>query len=176
MAINTRKISGLAELNEINGDEYLLVAKNNRSFKAKTQLFTSDKIESITQTDAVGDDALSYINIAISDGSRYTFTVKNGSKGSDGNIGPTGPKGETGDSGIIRYNTDPEDVIVDSLNSTDYTDEELASMILSARQGNILNSKIEALEEEYLTQDEYDSYVENNKIREHVKYFIIDEE
>jgi hypothetical protein len=31
MAINTRKISSLTELSEITGDEYIMVAKNNRS-------------------------------------------------------------------------------------------------------------------------------------------------
>lgn len=182
MAINTRKISGLTELSQIDGNEYIMLAKNNRSYKAKSSLFTSDKIESITQTEAKGDGAVSNINITTSAGDNYVFTVRNGSTGSDGQIGPTGKKGETGDSGVILYNTDMNDIIVDNLEgkSNDgtevYTDNELSSFILSARQGNILNGKIEALAEQYLTQDEYDSLVENNAIKDHVKYFIIEEE
>ncbi len=181
MAINTRKISGLSELSEITGSEYIMLAKNNRSYKAKAELFTSDKIKSIEQTAAKGDDAISYINITTSAGENYTFTVKNGSKGSEGKIGKPGPKGETGDSGVILYNTDMADIIVDNLegkniNGETYSDDELSTYILSARQGNILNGKIEALAEQYLTQDEYDFLVENNKIQDHVKYFIIEEE
>lgn len=180
MAINTRKISGLAELSEITGSEYIMLAKNNRSYKAKAELFTSDKINSIEQTTAKGDDAISYINIATSAGENYTFTVKNGSKGSDGKIGKTGLKGETGDSGVILYNTDMADIIVDNLEGKGadgeiYSDNELASYILSARQGNILNGKIEALAEQYVTQDEYDTLLKD-KIQDHVKYFIVEEE
>lgn len=181
MAINTRKISGLAELSSISGSEYIMLAKNNRSYKAKSSLFTSDKIDSITQTTAVGDGAISYISVATSAGDNYTFTVQNGHKGSDGDMGLTGLKGETGNSGVILYQTDTADIIVDNLEglSTDgtlYTNDELSTYILSARQGNILNGKIEALAERYLTQDEYDDLVESNNVQENVKYFIVEEE
>lgn len=181
MAINTRKISSLTELNEITGNEYLMVAKNNRSYKAKTELFTSDKINSITQTTANGDDAISYINIATSAGDNYTFTVKNGSKGGDGNVGQTGAKGETGDSGVVLYNTDVNDIIIDNLEGKNaegdvYEDNELSTYILSARQGNILNGKIAALAEEYVTQDRYDFLLSKGQIQDHVKYFIIEDE
>lgn len=184
MAINTRKISGLNELTELNGNEYLMVAKNNRSYKAKTQLFTSDKIEAINQTVAEGDDAVSTITIRTSDGTNYNFTVKNGSKGNPGETGKKGDDGETGNSGVIIYNSNPQDdLIVDSLDGTmvvdgeavTYTDEELAKLILSAKQGSILNSKLDKLEEEYLTQEQYDLLVSENAIKDHVKYFIIEE-
>ena len=49
MAISSRKISGLKELSNLSGDEFLMVAFNNRSYKVKTSLFTSDIIESIEQ-------------------------------------------------------------------------------------------------------------------------------
>lgn len=181
MAINTRKISSLTELSEITGDEYIMVAKNNRSYKAKAELFTSDKINSISQTIAKGDDAISYINIGTSAGDNYSFTVKNGSKGSDGDMGQTGPKGETGDSGIILYGTDVEDMIIDNLEGKnaageEYEDNQLSTYILSARQGNILNGKLAALAEEYVTQDRYDFLLSKGQIQDHVKYFIIEDE
>lgn len=184
MAINTRKISGLNELEELNGNEYLLVSKNNRSYKAKANLFTSDKIESINQTVAEGDDAISTVTITTSNGANYNFTIKNGSKGSEGAIGKKGETGDTGDSGVVLYGTDPEDLIVDSLDGTGvvdgeavvYTDEELTKLILSAKQGAILNNKLDQLEEVYLTEDNYDKLVELGEIKPHVKYFIIEEE
>lgn len=185
MAINTKKISGLNELTSLDGNEYLMVAKNNRSYKAKSSLFTSDKIESINQRVVEGDDAVSTITVTTSSGAQYDFTVKNGSKGSDGDTGKKGEIGDTGDSGVIIYNTDQSDLIVDSLdgkgkdidgNVVVYTDEELTKRILSAKQGSILNNKLDQLEEEYLTETQYDLLVAQKAIKDHVKYFIIEEE
>ena len=180
MAINSKKISGFRELTELNGDEYLMVAFNNRSYKVKTSLFTSDIIESIEQDVKTGDEALSPITITTKSGDIYTFYVKNGKKGSTGEDGKQGKKGETGDAGIALYNTDFEDRIIDSLDGTDkegneLTDEELVSSALSAKQGTVLNNKLELLTEEYITQEEYDERVGTNKIYSNVKYFIIDE-
>ena len=45
MAINSKKISGFRELSKLDGDEYLMVAFNNRSYKVRTSLFTSDTIK-----------------------------------------------------------------------------------------------------------------------------------
>lgn len=181
MAINTKKISALTELNDLSGDEYLMVAKNNRSYKAKSSLFTSDRIKSITQTNKEGDGVENTITITTSDGSKYDFIVRNGYKGSTGDTGKTGAKGETGNSGIVLYHTDTVDNIYNRLDGLDENeaivpDDELATMILSALQGNILNGKLKELEEEYITQEDYDARVENGQIFDNVKYFIVEEE
>ena len=180
MAINTRKISGLNELEDLTGSEYLMVAKNNRSYKVQSKVFTSDKIDSIVQNIASGDGAESTITITTSSGANYNFSVKNGEKGSTGPAGAKGATGETGDSGVIIYNTDQSDLIVNSLDGTNgdekYTDEELAQRILSAKQGSILNYKLDQLEEVYLTEAQYDALNEQEgAIKEHVKYFIIED-
>ena len=180
MAISSKKISGFRELTELSGDEYLMVAYNNRSYKVKTSLFTSDIIDSIEQEIHTGDGAQSPITIKTKSGDTYTFYVTNGKKGSTGEDGKQGKKGETGNAGIALYNTDFEDKIVDSLDGTDkegneLTDEELISSALSAKQGTVLNNKLELLTEEYITQEEYDERVGTNKIYSNVKYFIIDE-
>ena len=60
MAISSKKISGFRELTELSGDEYIMVAFNNRSYKVKTSLFTSDIIESIEQSIERGDGASSF--------------------------------------------------------------------------------------------------------------------
>lgn len=187
MAINTRKISVLPELGQLTGGEYLMVAKNNRSYKVNSNVFTSDKIESIVQVLGTGDGAKSTITVTLSNGTSQQFEIYNGQKGSVGEIGPTGKKGETGDSGIILFNQDQdfEDYIVDSLDGTGtnidgeavtYTDEELAKLILSAKQGSILNHKLDKLEEEYLTESQYDALVNRNLVKANVKYFILEDE
>jgi len=180
MAISSKKISGFSERTSLTGDEYLMVAFNNRSYKVKTSLFTSDIISSITQNVAKGDDKTSTITITTGDGRDYSFYVKNGSKGSKGETGDTGIKGQTGNAGIALYNTDFDDRVIDSLDGTDkegnlLDDNELTSYALSAMQGYNLNNKLEALAEEYITQDEYDERVIANTIYPNVKYFIIDE-
>ena len=53
MAISSRKISSFPERSSLNGDEYLMVAFDNRSYKVKTSLFTSDIIESIKKSTVV---------------------------------------------------------------------------------------------------------------------------
>ena len=55
------------------------------------------------------------------------------------------------------------------------SDEELTSYALSAKQGSVLNTKLEALAEEYLTQDEYDERLSLNKIDANIKYFIMED-
>lgn len=181
MAISSKKISGFRELSELSGDEYLMVAFNNRSYKVKTSLFTSDIIESIEQSVVKGDEAVSPIKIKTKAGDEYTFYVKNGRKGSTGDTGKQGAKGETGNTGIALYNTDFEDRILDTLDGTDgegndLTNDELTSYALSAMQGTVLNDKLELLAEEYLSQEEYDIRVNMNQIYPNVKYFIISDE
>ena len=182
MAINSKKISGFREITSLTGDEYLMVAYNNRSYKVKASLFTSDIIESIDQTVKTGDDASSPIKITTSGGDVYTFYVRNGSKGSKGDPGEDGEVGEMGNAGLAIYNNaDFEDRIIDSLDGTDnegnvLEDTELTSYALSAKQGTVLNTKLEALAEEYLTQEEYDEKLADNKILAGTKYFIIESE
>jgi len=180
MAISSRKISGLKELSNLSGEEYLMVAFNNRSYKVKTSLFTSDIIESIEQDVKTGDGASSPITIKTKGGDEYVFYVKNGQKGSTGDTGKQGAKGETGNAGIALYNTDFEDRIIDALDGTDgegnvLEDDELTSYALSANQGTILNGKLELLAEEYLSQEQYDEKVRKNQIYPNVKYFITEE-
>ncbi len=181
MAISSKKISGFRELTELSGDEYIMVAFNNRSYKVKTSLFTSDIIESIEQSIERGDGASSPIKIKTKAGDEYVFSVRNGLKGSTGDTGKQGKKGETGNTGIALYNTDFDDRILDTLDGTDgegnnLSNDELTSYALSAKQGTVLNNKLELLAEEYLSQEEYDARVSNNQIYPNVKYFIISEE
>jgi hypothetical protein len=184
MAVNTKKISSLSEKTSLDGDEYLMVVKNNRSYKAKSSLFTSDKIEEIKQTINKGDGANNPIIVKTSSGDIATFNVKNGTKGSDGATGKKGEKGETGNSGIAIYNENPDYLIVDSVDGTTIVDgvvtilndKELAESILSARQGTIINNKLDKLKEWYGTQDDYDELVATNKINDDTKYFIVGEE
>ena len=180
MALNSKKISTLRDRTEITGDEYLMVAFNDRSYKVKTSLLLSDIITNIEQKTVKGDGAESPITITLGNGSTHTFYVKNGLKGSDGKEGPRGKKGETGNAGLALYNTDFEDIILDNLEGVNkenekLSDEELTSYALSAKQGSVLNNKLEALAEEYLTQDQYDELLSLNKIDANTKYFIMEE-
>lgn len=181
MAISSKKISGFRELQTLSGDEYLMVAFNNRSYKVKTSLFTSDIIRSIDQKIVTGDEAANTITITTGNGQQYVFTVKNGAKGSTGATGATGAKGETGNTGIALYNTDFDDRVINTLDGTDnegnlLEDDELTSYALSAMQGYVLNNKLDSLAEEYISQDEYDERVRTNNISANTKYFIIDED
>lgn len=186
MAINSRRISALSELNTLSGDEYLVVAYNNRSYKIKTSLFTSNMISNITQEVVEGDDAVSPIIITTNDGASYRFQVKNGSQGSEGKQGKKGEQGQQGDGGVLFVaNTleDLDELILDNLDGVDkngekLSDEELTTKVLNALQGSILNGKLDKLREEYLTQDEYDEKLNAvpSEIEPDVKYFIIEEE
>ena len=186
MAINSRRISALTELNSLSGDEYLVVAYNNRSYKIKTSLFTSNMISDISQEVVEGDSAVSPIIITTNDGASYRFSVKNGNKGSDGDQGKPGDQGPQGDGGVLFVaNTleDLEELVLDNLEGVDkngekLSDEELTNKALNALQGSILNGKLDKLKEEYLTQDEYDERLNANpsQIDPDVKYFIIEEE
>ena len=180
MALSSRKISTLQTRESLNGDEYLMVAFNNKSYKVRTSLFISDIISSIDQQVVKGDSAASPITITTSDGEKRTFYVRNGATGSTGKEGPKGKKGETGNAGVALYNTDFEDIILDNLDGLNsenerMSDEELTSYALSAEQGSVLNTKLEALAEEYLTQDEYDERLSLNKIDANIKYFIMED-
>lgn len=182
MAINTRRISGLAELPQLSGDEYLMVAYNNKSYKVKTSLFTSDIISTIEQEIVTGDDAESPIKITTSAGATYTFYVKNGSKGSDGDTGKKGPDGDPGNTGLAIYMYDEtyEDRIIDNFEGINadgeqLSDSELSSYTLSAKQGSILNQKLDDLNEVYLTQEEYDNLLNDGEIDVNTKYFIWEE-
>ena len=175
MAINSRKISGLAELRTLTGDEYILVAYNNKSYKIKTSLFTSDMITDISQTDNQEDGAVNTILIKTSDGSTYSFTVKNGKTGEEGGQGPKGEKGDDGNTIIALYGEDPSDYIIDTLDDTELSDAELSSKGISAKQGVKIYNNLEKLKEEYLTEDEYEEKVNSGKIEEGVKYFIVEE-
>ena len=186
MAINSRRISALTELTNLTGEEYLLVSYNNRSYKIKTSLFTSNMISDITQESVEGDDAVSPIIITTNDGSSYRFTVKNGSKGSKGNPGEKGETGNQGNGGVLfiaRTEEDIDELVLDNLEGVDkngekLSDEELTTRVLNALQGSILNGKLDKLREEYLTQDEYDEKLNAvpSEIEPDVKYFIIEEE
>lgn len=60
-------------------------------------------IESVVQTTSSSEDGGSNVmTVTLTDDTKYTFTVKNGSKGSQGpkgDTGETGPKGDTGEQG-----------------------------------------------------------------------------
>lgn len=180
MAISSRKISSFSEKTTLSGDEYLMVAFDNRSYKVKTSLFTSDIIESITQKVNRGDGVESPITITTAGGDVYNFAVRNGLKGSEGKTGGVGPKGLQGNAGVALYNTDPEDIILDSLDGTKdgvaLSDVELTTYGLSARQGTVLQGQLDLLAEEYITQDDYDRLANAGQIKNNVKYFIIEEE
>ena len=57
-------------------------------------------ILSVAQTTkSTEDDGVNVITVTLTDGSKYTFEVENGSKGSKGDKGDTGAKGDKGDTG-----------------------------------------------------------------------------
>lgn len=183
MAISSRKISGFQERTALTGDEYLMVAFNNRSYKIKASLFTSDIIKSIDQKVVTGDGKDNPITITTSDGREYKFSVKNGSKGTQGIEGQRGADGEEGNAGLPLFNNvELEDIIIDKVDGTDnegnsLTDHELTQYALSANQGYLLNNKLKDLEEYYITQREYDDLVASKTgISQHAKYFIIEAE
>jgi hypothetical protein len=113
------------------------------------------------------------------DGTVQTFHVYNGKKGSDGNQGKPGPKGQRGDSGVALYNQTGEDfknLIVNSLDGANFTDEELTQRMLSAAMGLILANQVAELKEVYLdSQEEFDELERLGQIDEDTKYFIFEE-
>lgn len=55
------------------------------------------KVEQTTTSTA--DGGANVVTVTLSNGTKSTFTVKNGSRGGDGPTGPQGPKGDKGDKG-----------------------------------------------------------------------------
>jgi hypothetical protein len=179
MAINGRKISNFNTLNTLTGNEYLMVAYKGKSYKIPTELLIGNMIQDIRQEKNDGDGADNPIVMTTSDGQVQTFHVYNGKKGSPGDIGQTGPKGQRGDSGIALYNQTGEDfrnLIVNSLDGANFTDEELTQRMLSAAMGLILAEQVKELKEVYLdTQEEFDELERAGQIDEDTKYFIFEE-
>lgn len=179
MAVNGRKISSFNQLNNLTGEEYLMVAYKGKSYKIPTQLLIGNIINSITQTNNDEDGAANTITMNLNDGTSQSFTIYNGKKGSQGQKGETGDKGERGDSGIALYNQTADDIkslIVNSLDGANFTDEELTERMLSAAMGMILNQQVSELKEVYFdTQDEYDKAENEGRIYDDTKYYIFEE-
>lgn len=176
MALNTKKISQFPLREELNGEEYLMIASNGQTFRVKASVILGTLIKSIEQTLVEGDEAESTITIKTrGEGENervMNFTVKNGSRGSVGPTGNKGPKGDRGDSGIIINNVmELEDILTSDLNSTSTT------LGLSAAAGKILATKISDKEEKYLhSQEAFDLLQQENNIMDNVKYYIYDED
>ena len=173
MAIISRKISSFPQLPTLSGEEFLAVAYKGKTYKIPVKMLTGNAIQEISQKINSGDGASSPITLKVGSGEEaqiYTFYVFNGQRGSQGPDGNVGKKGPKGDTGIALHNIDPSDIIYDSLDED--VEKELSEYILSAKQGKILNDKLEALREVYLEQEEYDELVERGEIEENVKYFI----
>lgn len=179
MAINGRKISSFPQLTSLTGEEYIMVAYNGKSYKIPVSLLTGNSITEISQKINEGDRKNNPITMKVGTGDdevQYEFAVYNGSKGSTGDQGPQGEKGVKGDTGVAIYNTDVSDMIYNSLEEGDYTEDELSEMILSAAQGVVLADKLEELEEIYLnSQSEYDEMLADGLIKDNVKYMIYEE-
>lgn len=179
MAINGRKISSFNTLNELTGNEWLMVAYKNKTYKLPVSLLLGNKIESITQVRKSGDGEDNPITISLSDGSTYQFHVYNGLQGSQGPQGIEGKKGETGDSGIMLASQNSEqvlDYIVDLNELDNYSDEDLTHRMTSAALGKWLASQVVDLKEKYYnTQDEFDRDLAAGKIQDDTKYFIFEE-
>lgn len=173
MAIVSKKISSFPNLPKITGEEFIMVAYNGKSYKLPINMLTGNSIQSIVQTTNSGDEADNPITITFGigeDTQTATFHVYNGSRGSEGPQGKIGVKGPKGDTGVAIYDYDEiVDFIYDSLENSS---EDLSEKALSAKQGKILNDKLEALKEEFLTQEEYDDLVARDEVDPNVKYFI----
>lgn len=179
MAINSKKISSFPQLTSLTGEEYIMVAHKGKSYKIPVSLLTGNAITEISQKVNEGDRKNNPITMKVGVGDdevRYEFAVYNGAKGSTGDQGPQGEKGVKGDTGLAIYNTDVSDLIHNSLEEGNYTEDELSGMILSAAQGVILGDKLEELEEVYLnSQAEYDALLADGLIKDNVKYMIFEE-
>lgn len=179
MAVNGRKISSFNKLNNLSGDEFLMVAYGGKSYKIPVSLLLGKKIEELSQIRNEGDGADNPITMVLSDGSTSTFHVYNGRKGSQGDEGKQGKKGEQGDSGIALYGQSNEDIhnlIVNTLDGAEFSDEELAERMLSAAMGKYLSEQISDLKEVFFnTQDEFDEALAAGEIRDDTKYYIFEE-
>jgi len=179
MAVNGRKISSFSKLNSLTGDEYIMVAYKGKSYKIPTSLLLGNMITELSQVKNTGDGEDNPITMVISDGTPQTFHVYNGQKGSQGDKGQTGDKGERGDSGIALYNATSDDIrnlIVNSVDGANFSDEELTERMLSAAMGVFLNSQISELKEKYYeTQEEFDEDLAAGKIYDDTKYYIFEE-
>lgn len=180
MAINGRKISNFTSLNNLTGDEYLMVAYKGKSYKIPTSLLLGNIITDLNQERNNEDGADNPITMELSTGEVKTFHVYNGVKGSQGDKGETGDKGERGDSGIALYNQNIDEILNLIVNSVDgssgFSDEELTQRMLSAAMGKYLNEQISELKEVYFdTQDEFDQALAEGKIYDDTKYYIFEE-
>lgn len=179
MAVNGRKISSFSKLDSLTGDEYLMVAYKGKSYKIPTSLLLGNIITSFDQVQNREDGADNPITMQISSGETKVFHVYNGRKGSQGDKGETGDKGERGDSGIALYNMNSDEIrnlIVNSVDGANFSDEELTQRMLSAAMGKYLNEQISGLKEVYFnTQDEFDQALSEGKIYDDTKYYIFEE-
>lgn len=179
MAINGRKISSFNTLNNLTGNEYLMVAYKNKTYKLPVSILLGNKIESITQVRNSGDGANNPITISLSDGSTYQFNVYNGQQGSQGIKGETGDKGQKGDTGIVLMNQSNEQILDYIVNLDDldnFSDEALAVRMTSASLGKWIASQVSDLKEVYYdTQDEFDRDLQAGLIHDDTKYFIFEE-
>ena len=179
MAINGRKISNFNTLNQLTGDEYLMVAYKGKSYKIPTSLLLGNMITELSQVQNEGDGEDNPITMAVSNGDVKTFHVYNGRKGSKGDEGDQGKKGERGDSGIALYGQTAEDIrnlIVNSLDGANFSDEELTERMLSAAMGVVLSKQVNELKEVYFeSQEEFDEALAAGKIYDDTKYYIFEE-
>jgi hypothetical protein len=179
MAVNGRKISSFNKLNELTGDEFLMVAFQGKSYKVPVSLLLGNVITELSQERNDGDGEDNPIIMRISDGTTKTFHVYNGRKGQKGDPGDQGPKGERGDSGIALYGQTSDEIrnlIVNSLDGANFSDEELTERMLSAAMGVILAKQVSELKEVYFdTQEEYDEALAAGKIYDDTKYYIFEE-
>ena len=179
MAVNGRKISSFNKLNQLTGDEYLMVAYQGKSYKIPVSLLLGNVITELSQETNDGDGEDNPITMRISDGTTKTFHVYNGRKGQKGDPGDQGIRGERGDSGIALYGQTSDEIrnlIVNSLDGSNFSDEELTERMLSAAMGVILAKQVSELKEVYFdTQDEYDEALAAGKIYDDTKYYIFEE-
>lgn len=180
MAISGKRISGLNNLSQLTGDEFLLVSYKGKSYKIPTSFLIGNVLTGITQTRNDGDGADNPITITTSNGSTSVFHVYNGKKGSKGPQGDQGPQGDPGTTGIALYPQDYENFQNKVLKHLDdaslWSEEQLTEMILSAAAGKELGDQMNKLKEVYLnSEDEYEELVNRNEIDENTKYFIFEE-
>lgn len=179
MAVNGRKISSFNQLSNLTGDEYLMVAYKGKSYKIPASLLIGNIISNISQERNNEDGGENVVTMNLSDGTSHEFSIYNGKKGSKGEKGDKGDKGEKGDSGIALYNETSEDIrnlIVNSLDGANFTDEELTHRMLSAAMGVILRKKVDELKEVYFeSQEEFDKAESEGKIYDDTKYYIFEE-
>ena len=171
MAINGRKISSFTKLNDLTGDEYLMVAYKGKSYKIPTSLLLGNIITDISQTITDENGGDNPVTIKISNGEEKTFHVYNGKKGQPGDKGPKGETGDQGPQGVVLPATDSE--AFKSL----IVNDELAEKILSAKMGKYLGDQVSQLKEVYFdSQEEYDLALANGQIDDDTKYFIFAQE